>query len=94
MTELFLDVMHDLLAQPFEARRQASANRHHQRHGLTHVVIRLRQKGNVLLTRDLAAQRTSDDRRIDEMIAIRCGSLCEQFMEWHDRGALLCKATR
>ncbi|MNR35834.1 hypothetical protein D3C85_1537030 [compost metagenome] len=65
----FLDVLAHGFTQPFKARRQARPARHHQWHGVAHVIVGLRQEGPVTFQADFAFEGVTDDGQIEQLMA-------------------------
>ncbi len=69
MAVFVFDVLGHRFAQPFQTCRQTRAAGHHQRHGVTHVVVRLREKRPIAFQADLALQGVKNDRQIEQLVA-------------------------
>ena len=78
-----VEVMQDRLLQPGVARGDAGADRHHQRHGVTHVVVGLRQEFDVQLAGDVAGERALDGRRRQQVVTVGDGVALQLLVQVH-----------
>ncbi|MNM96497.1 hypothetical protein D3C81_1089750 [compost metagenome] len=85
MAILFLDVFAHRAAQPFQARRQARAARHHQRHGMAHMVVCLGQEGHIAVEADVPRQRIAYDRHGEQGLTLLGGLQLQRVKKGHGR---------
>ncbi len=83
VADLLIHVVDDFAAQPVESLGQARADRHQQRHGVTHVVVGLGQELDIGRPVELAPQAPLDHRCGHQVRAVGLGSLRESFTESH-----------
>ncbi|MNL30810.1 hypothetical protein D3C87_1525680 [compost metagenome] len=80
---LVLDVIAHGFAQPFQTQWQTRPAGHHQWHGMSHVVVRLRQKGPVTFQADVAFQRITDDRQVEQLKAFLLSGFLQRVEKTH-----------
>ena len=84
LVALFLvEVVQDRLAQPLVPLRQARADRHQQRHGVTHVMVGLRQEFDVQLAGDVAGECALDGGRRQQVVTVGDGVALQLFVQVH-----------
>ncbi|MNK99719.1 hypothetical protein D3C87_1201290 [compost metagenome] len=83
VTILVLDIFADRFAQPLQAQWQARAARHHQWHGMAHMVISLRQKGPVTCQADPALKRITNDRQVEQFHALVLRGFLQRVKKTH-----------
>ena len=80
---LLVEVVQDRLAQPLVPLRQARADRHQQRHGVTHVMVGLRQEFDVQLAGDVASECALDGRRRQQVVTVGDGVALQLLVQVH-----------
>ena len=84
MAILLVDVLGKGTAYPLVLLTQLAAGCHQERNRLAHVVVSLRQKGEIGVTADVATATGFDDGGVEQMLALTGSGLLQSLVEAHE----------
>lgn len=95
MAILLVDVLGNGAAHPLVLLTQLAAGCHQQRNCVAHVVVSLRQKGEIGVTADIATATGFDNGGVEQMLTLTGSGLLQSLVEAHDdspvRHWLICR---